>query len=99
MRVVNMKCLFVPELGTSRDHSIYISSYAVHADENKTEREHTPKARWRNGLARWSTSHAIWKDPGSNPTYDQWSFSPVTRFLHSLIEPPTPRFVPCALIN
>ena len=31
--------------------------------------------------------YAICKDPGSSPTsptYDQWSFSPVIRFLHSL---------------
>ena len=30
---------------------------------------------------------AIYKDLGLSPTYDQWSFSPVTRFLHSTIKP------------
>ena len=40
--------------------------------------KHT-SGRWRNG-------HAICKDLGSSPTYDQWSFSLVTRFLHSRIE-------------
>ena len=30
-----------------------------------------------------SNGYAICKILGSSPTYDQWSFSPVTRFLHS----------------
>ena len=34
-----------------------------------------------------SNGYAICKDLGSSPTYDQCSFSPVTRFLHSTIEP------------
>ena len=35
----------------------------------------------------WSNGHAICKDLGSSPTYNQWSFSPVKRFLHSIIDP------------
>ena len=31
--------------------------------------------------------YAICKDLGSNPTFDQWSFSPVTRFLPLTIKP------------
>ena len=33
------------------------------------------------------------KDPGLSPTSDQWSFSPVIRFPHSPIKPPTPKSV------
>ena len=43
-----------------------------------------------------SNGHAICKDLGLSPTYDQWSFSLVTRFLHST---PTLTSVPCAPIN
>ena len=34
-----------------------------------------------------SDVHTICKDLSSSPTYDQWSFSPVIRFLLSPIEP------------
>ena len=34
----------------------------------------------------WSNGYAICKDPDSSPTYDQWSLSHVTRFLHAAIE-------------
>ena len=52
------------------------------------------KVKTNNGL-KWGLGskstchnrHAICKDLGTSPTYDQWSFSPVIRFLYSLIEP------------
>ena len=34
----------------------------------------------------FSNGYAIGKDLGSSPTYEQWSFSSVVRFLHSTIE-------------
>ena len=44
-------------------------------------------------LAQWfskpacCSDHAICKDQGWSPTYDQWKFSTVTRFIYSKIEP------------
>ena len=38
------------------------------------------------GAMACSNGYAIYKDLGFSPTYDQWSFLTVTRFLHSTIE-------------
>ena len=46
-----------------------------------------------------SNGHAICKNLGSSPTNGQWSFSPVTRFLHSTIEPQRQHPCRCALVN
>ena len=44
-------------------------------------------SRWCNGLAYLQQWLCYLKGPGLSPIYNQWSFSPVTRFLHSTIKP------------
>ena len=42
----------------------------------------TDLTRWRNGLGRLQKWSCYLQEPGFDPTYNQWSFPPVKRFLH-----------------
>ena len=39
------------------------------------------RSRWRSGLTRLRNVYAIYKALSWSTIYDQWSFSPVLRFL------------------
>ena len=49
-------------------------------------KEFFKRARWRNGLACFQEWLCYLQGPGFESHLRQWSFSPVTRFLHSTIE-------------
>ena len=46
-----------------------------------------------------SNGYVICKNLGLSLTYDQWSFSAITRLLSLTNQTPVLRYVPCALIN
>ena len=47
--------------------------------------KHVKVAQWFSAFT--AISHAAYKNLGLSPTYNQWSFSAVIRFLHSTIKP------------
>ena len=59
----------------------------IESDTNRQSlKEIEPVLQGLGGAMVSALGYAICKDLGSSPTYGQWSFLPVTWFLHSTIE-------------